>query len=61
MSIGRHHGSLLTDLSPIENFSLYVKDIERANYWAERGFKFNPQYMSAYAMDREAAKSRARQ
>jgi hypothetical protein len=28
-----------------------VKDIERAKYWRERGHNFDPEYMTAYAMD----------
>jgi len=30
-----------------------VRDIERARYWAQHGFHFDPDYMSAYPMDQK--------
>jgi hypothetical protein len=29
------------------------QDIDRANYWKERGYAFNPQFMTGYAMDQK--------
>ena len=33
-----------------------VKDFERARYWKERGYDFNPNFTSAYMMDIEVSR-----
>jgi hypothetical protein len=33
------------------------QDVARANYWKERGYTFNPQFMNAYAMDQKVKDS----
>ena len=36
-----------------------VKDIERAAYWKGNGYSFDPNYMTAYAMDRSVAEPKS--